>query len=146
MHDTLKLRPGAQKTLCNQTVLHCWKWPLPFINLLNFSSMLDQTAIETCSAVDPDPASLDSESQSWSGSRRAKNTHKNREKVNKFHFLNTGCSLLRAEGFSCGLDILYGGLGISKLHFFYQKKKKKKTIFSCIFFLNFLSLKPWIRI
>jgi hypothetical protein len=26
-------------------------------------------------------------------------------------------SLLRAEGFSCSLDVLYGGLGISKLQF-----------------------------
>ncbi len=29
-------------------------------------------------------------------------------------FLRTGCSLLRAEGFSCSLGVLYGGLGISK--------------------------------
>jgi hypothetical protein len=29
-------------------------------------------------------------------------------------FLSTGCSLLRAEGFSCSLGVLYGGLGISK--------------------------------
>ncbi len=32
-------------------------------------------------------------------------------------FLSTGCSLLRAEGFSCSLGVLYGGLGISKLKF-----------------------------
>jgi hypothetical protein len=31
---------------------------------------------------------------------------------------------LRAEGFSCNLGVLYRGLGISKLQFFYQKKKK----------------------
>ncbi len=29
-------------------------------------------------------------------------------------YLSTGCSLLRAEGFSCSLGVLYGGLGISK--------------------------------
>jgi hypothetical protein len=40
-------------------------------------------------------------------------------------FRSAGCSLLRAEGFSCSLcslDVLYGGLGISKLQFFNQKK------------------------
>jgi hypothetical protein len=31
--------------------------------------------------------------------------------------LITGCSLLKAEGFSCSLGVLYGGLGISKLQF-----------------------------
>ncbi len=46
--------------------------------------------------------------QSGSGYRRAKH-------LQNFVF---GCSLLRAEGISCGLDILYGSLGIVKLHFF----------------------------
>jgi hypothetical protein len=32
-------------------------------------------------------------------------------------FLSTVCSLLRAEGFSCSLGVLSGGLGISKLEF-----------------------------
>ncbi len=36
-------------------------------------------------------------------------------------FWSAGCSLLRAEGFSCSLDVLYGGLGISKLQFLMQK-------------------------
>ncbi len=35
------------------------------------------------------------------------------KKFKKFHVLKCGCSLLRAEGFSCSLDVLYGGLGIS---------------------------------
>ncbi len=48
--------------------------------------------------------------------RRAKLTHKNRKKV--------GCSLLRAEGFSCSLGVLYGGLGISKLQFLIKKENK----------------------
>jgi hypothetical protein len=30
-------------------------------------------------------------------------------------FCSAGCSLWRAEGFSCSLNVLYGGLGISKL-------------------------------
>jgi hypothetical protein len=44
-------------------------------------------------------------------------THKNLEKSIIFMFLSTGCPLLRAEGFSCSLGVLYGGLGISKLQF-----------------------------
>jgi hypothetical protein len=32
-------------------------------------------------------------------------------------FLSTGCSLLRAEGFSCSLGVLYEDLEISKLQF-----------------------------
>jgi hypothetical protein len=33
--------------------------------------------------------------------------------------------LLRAEGFSCSLGVLYGGLGISKLQFLIKKIKIK---------------------
>jgi hypothetical protein len=40
--------------------------------------------------------------------------------------------LFWAEAFSCNLDILYGGLGISKLHFFIIKRFSKN--FGCIFF------------
>ncbi len=40
---------------------------------------------------------------------------------------------MRAEGFSCVLDDLYRGLGISKLHFLIKKK-----VFSCNIFLTFL--------
>jgi hypothetical protein len=41
------------------------------------------------------------------------------KKDNKFPlFSSVECSHLRAEGFSCNLDVLYGGLGISKLQFF----------------------------
>jgi hypothetical protein len=50
---------------------------------------------------------------------------------------------LRAEGFFCNLDILYGGLGIGKLQFL---KKKNLILFSAVIFFNFWSLKPWIRI
>ncbi len=62
---------------------------------------------------DPDPHG--------SGSRRATMTHKNRKKSRIFIFLSTGCSLLKAEGFSCSLGVLYGGLGISKLQFLIKK-------------------------
>ncbi len=36
-------------------------------------------------------------------------------------FLSAGCSLLRAEGFSCSLGVRYGGLGKSKLQFLIKK-------------------------
>jgi hypothetical protein len=42
----------------------------------------------------------------------------NMEKGRNFKFWGAGCYLLRAEDFSCSLDVLYGGLGISKLQFF----------------------------
>ncbi len=60
---------------------------------------------------------------------------------------SVGWPLLRAEGFFCNLDILYGGLGIGKLQFFIQKKFN--FFFSCNFF-QFLVIKAldpdWIRI
>jgi hypothetical protein len=68
---------------------------------------------------DPDPhgSALIRVAGSGSGSRRAKMTHKNRKNSRIFMFLSTGCSLLRAEGFSCSLGFRYGGLGIRKLQF-----------------------------
>jgi hypothetical protein len=51
-----------------------------------------------------------------------------------------GCSLLRAEGVFFSLDVLYGGLGISKLNFLIKKYK------FYFFSYNFLSSEPWIRI
>jgi hypothetical protein len=63
--------------------------------------------------VDPYP---DLDSESGSGFRSAKLTHQNRKTFPKFMFGSAGYSLLRAEGFFCSLDFLYGGLGIgSKL-------------------------------
>jgi hypothetical protein len=43
--------------------------------------------------------------------------YKNRKKLRNFMSGSAGCSFLRADGFSSSLDILYGGLGISKLQF-----------------------------
>jgi hypothetical protein len=54
--------------------------------------------------VDPDP-------ESGSESRRAKMTHKNRKKAKKFYVLKCWMYFSRAEGFSCNLDVHYGGLG-----------------------------------
>ncbi len=52
-------------------------------------------------------------------------------------FWSAGCSLLRAESFSCSLGVLYGGLGISKLQFLIKKIKIK---FPAVNFSNFRSL------
>jgi hypothetical protein len=70
-------------------------------------------------------------------------THKKRKKSRNFMFLSTGCSRLRAEGFSCSLGVLYRGLGISKLQFLI---KKIETKFPAINFFQFKVIKPWIRI
>jgi hypothetical protein len=88
-------------------------------------SGLDPASIRS---VDPD---LDSES--GSNSRRAKMIHKIKiEKVKKFY-------VLRAEGFSCSLSVLYGGLGISELQFLI--KKISNFLLSCTFFQLLFSLK-----
>ncbi len=60
-------------------------------------------------------------------------------------FWSVGWPLLRAEGFFCNLDILYGGLGIGKLQFLI---KKKLIFFSAVIFFQFLVIKAriWIRI
>ncbi len=57
-------------------------------------------------------------------------------------FWNAGCSLLRAEGLSCSLCGLYGGLRISKLQFSIQKIYKD---FTAVNFFNFCWSNPWIR-
>jgi hypothetical protein len=59
------------------------------------------------------------------GSGSGKMAPKNRKKDRIFIFCNARCSLLRAEGFSCSLGFLYGGLGISKLQLFIKKIKIK---------------------
>jgi hypothetical protein len=66
-------------------------------------------------------------------------THKNRKNYRIFMFLSAGCFLLRAEGFSCSLSVLYGGIGISKLQFLIKKIKNK---FPAVDFFNFRSSNP----
>jgi hypothetical protein len=46
---------------------------------------------------------------------------------------------LRAEGFSCSLGVLYGGLGIGKWQFLIKKIKIK---FPAVNFFNFRSSNP----
>ncbi len=62
-------------------------------------------------------------------------THKNGKKFKNLMFWSAGCSLLSAEGFSCSLDVLCGGLRISKYIFWSIKEKKKKN--HLYFFLQF---------
>jgi hypothetical protein len=61
-----------------------------------------------------------------------------KKKVRNFMFLSAGCSLLSTKGFSCSLDVLYGGLGISKLQFFI---KQNITFFNGIIVFQFLVIK-----
>ncbi len=63
------------------------------------------------------------------------------EKTIKIRNLKCWMFSLRAEGFSCSLDVFYQGLGASKLQFWITKI----LIFvSLNIFYNFCSSKPWI--
>ncbi len=57
-------------------------------------------------------------------------------------FLSTGCSLLRAEGFSCSLGVLYGGLGISKWKFLIKKIEIKFPAINFFSILGHQTLDP----
>ncbi len=78
--------------------------------------------------------------------RRAKMTHKNRKNYRIFMFWSAGCSLLRAEGFSCSLGVLYGGLGISKWQVLIKKIKIKFPAVIFFSILNHQTLDPGVRI
>ncbi len=62
-------------------------------------------------------------------------THESRKKIKKFNVLECWMFFLRAEGFFCNLDVLYGGLGIGKLEFLIQKNLM--FFFNCKFFSIF---------
>ncbi len=57
-------------------------------------------------------------------------------------FLSTGCSLLRAEGFSCSLGALYGDPGISKLQFLINKIEIKFPAINFFLVLGHQTLDP----
>jgi hypothetical protein len=57
--------------------------------------------------------------------QEGKNDPQKYKKGRNFKFLNAECFLLRAEDFSCSLDVLYGGLGKCKVQFLIQKTKQK---------------------
>jgi hypothetical protein len=69
-------------------------------------------------------------------------TQKNRKKDRISIFSSAGCSLLRAEGFSCSLGVLYGGLGISKLQFLIKKIKIKFLVVNLFSNLDHQTLDP----
>jgi len=82
-----------------------------------------------------------SEIRNWIRKQEAEMTHKNIKKSRNM-FWSAGCSPLRAEGFSWSLDVIYGALGISKLLLLIQKN----FFLMAVNFLQFLVIKPWIRI
>ncbi len=102
-----------------------------------------------CSVSNPDAVWIRIQSGQWIRIRiqEDKNDSQKKKKLRNFSFWSAGCSVLRAEGFSCSLDVFYGGLGISKLQFFIQKNIK---FFSAVNFVQFLVIKTldpdWIRI
>jgi hypothetical protein len=61
-------------------------------------------------------------------------TYKYRKKVKNFHVFKCWM-FFKAEGFSCSLCVLYGGLGITKLQFF---SKKYPISFAAVNFFQFL--------
>ncbi len=71
--------------------------------------------------------------------QEGKNYKQKQKKLRIFMFWSDGCSLLRVEGFFCSLDVLYGGLGISKKQFL---KKKINKYFSAVYFFFFSHQNP----
>jgi hypothetical protein len=53
---------------------------------------------------------------------------------------------LRAEGFSCNLGVLYGGLGISKLEFLIKKIKIKFPAVNFFSILGHQTLDPDLQL
>jgi hypothetical protein len=78
--------------------------------------------------------------------KEGKNYRQKYKKVKKFHVSSAGCSLLRAEGFSCSLNVLYGGLGISTGNLQFVIKIISNFFPAVIFSPHFWSSKPWIQI
>ncbi len=102
--------------------------------------------IQRTSVADPDPHGSTFISVSWIQIRiRIGNTDpdpggpKLPTKVKKIQLMKCQMFSLRHEDFCCSLDVLYGGLGISKSQFLF----KNIYFFICS---NFWPSKPWIRI
>jgi hypothetical protein len=72
--------------------------------------------------------------------RRTKITHKNRKNLRNFMYLSVGCSLLRAEGFSFSLDVLWWRPREMQIVIFDQKNmnffKAVKKSFSAYYYLK----------
>ncbi len=78
----------------------------------------------TVSVVDPDPDRIQIQWGPWIRIREGKNGPE------KYRTIKINFIFWRAEGFSCNLDVVYGGLGISKLPQFLIKKINKYIV-SC---------------
>ncbi len=109
-----------QKCRKNNTIVlwikaRVWNIPASRNQGCGSGSGLDPDSI---GSVDPDP---DPGGQKWPTEVD--------KKILKFIFWSVGWPLLRAEGFFCNLDVLYGGLGIGKLQFLI-----KKNFFQLYFF------------
>jgi hypothetical protein len=76
----------------------------------------------------------------WIRIQEGKNEPQKKSRI--FIFLSTGCSLLIAEGFSCSLGVLYGGLGISKLQFVIKKIEIKFPAINFFSILGHQTLDP----
>ncbi len=66
------------------------------------------------SQLDPDSFGASGSGSVFEIRIRIQEGKSNPQKLRNFMLLRAGCSLLRAEGFFCNLDVLYGGLGIGK--------------------------------
>jgi hypothetical protein len=79
----------------------------------------------------------------WIRIQGCKNDLQMYKKVKNFHVLKCWMFFLRAEGFSCSLCVVYGGLVINKLQFFI---KKYPNFFPAVDFFQFLIIKtPGLR-
>ncbi len=87
----------------------------------SFSLWLIRRFYQCCGSVSGSWLNPDPGGQKW--------PTKIEKKYINFIFWSAGCSLLRAEGVSCSLDVLYG-----------------KTFLAVFFFCKFWLSKPWIRI
>jgi hypothetical protein len=74
----------------------------------------------------------------WIRIQEGKNDPQKYKKLISYIFCSAGCFLLRAEGFSCSLEVIYGGLGISKLLTYLFLKDK--FVFSCIYSKNSVAI------
>jgi hypothetical protein len=87
-----------------------------------------QVSIAVSSVSDPDLDWTQIQSGRGSGIRiwiqEGKHDPHKYKKLRIFLFRSAGCYLWRAEGFSCSFDVLYKGLGISKLQFLKEKNIK----------------------
>jgi hypothetical protein len=101
-----------------------------------FSHLLATSVVDP--DTDPDPHYFRIKWGLWIRIQEGKNDPQKRKNLINLVFSSAECSLLRAEGFLCSLDVSYGSLGISKLQFLIKKRYTKNLQ---LFFLQFLVIK-----